>query len=208
MTVPQERLALVFLYSLALGAVFGLAYDFFRVRRIAFEFCDLSVFGKKIAEKLDVAYVFAEDVVYSVFCSASVCVFIYYMNSGRFRALALVGIVVGFFCYYNTVGRLVIRCSGVIIGFIKAVLKAFYRYAVYPVFKIVKRIFAVTVGRVRDRAFTVIYKAYALKRAEAGFGIIRNKGKIKDEEPFKYIRKSRRGGVHSVLHGNHNPDAV
>ena len=75
MVVPQERLALILVFSFVLGLLFGFIFDFFRIRRLAFS----EKLSKKRKSKgrnlLETAIVFIEDVLFSLICSVTICIF-------------------------------------------------------------------------------------------------------------------------------------
>lgn len=213
MVVPQSRLAEMLIYSFVLGVFWGGVYDVFRIRRLAFSFVNISDGKKKTIlykqrDFIERLVIFFEDILYWLICSVSMCIFIYYINSGRFRGVSLIGAFFGFFVYYKTIGKLVMLLSGYVIRLIKTFIRLLVRYTVYPIVKLLKFAFNVTLGKMVLWSFTGVILKLTLKRANNGFGITRIKGKIKNEKSFKYIRKSGSRRVHSVLHGNYNSNAV
>ncbi len=207
MNVSQERLLYILFISLVLGVFLGVVYDFFRIRRVSYSV------GKKsnnIRERVEVAIIAFEDILYSLICSIVVCIFIFYTNSGKFRALALFGALAGFYIYYKTVGRLVIACSEKIIRFVKYILRKIYTIFLLPLLHIATFLIKITIGRLFSVVFTYMRMKNDIHLAEKGLGLLskKNKENIKNEEAFKHIRKGGIVGVHRVLHSHHNKDAV
>ncbi len=205
MTVPQEKIALILLYSFILGAVLGLIYDFFRIKRIAY-----NLNKNKIKKMMENTIVFFEDITYWLICSVFVCVFLFYINSGRARGISLFVMLSGFLVYYFTVGKLVVRCSERIIELFYKMLRKIYSIFIRPLLIILKLLCKITVYRLYLYIFTLIKKKLSLRKAEYGFGILKiaKIGKNKDEKSFKHIRKSGGAGVHSVLHGYDRKNAI
>ena len=208
MTVSQEQLWRILLYALVLGVILGAIYDIFRIFRLCFNFGVNYGTKNKKRELFNTLAVFFEDLLYFIICSCVACVFIFYMNSGRFRSVALLGALAGFTAYHFTLGRVVMICSDRIIRFVKKLLKFIFRYTFFPLFKFVWFIFNLTVGRLIKFILTQVRIKIYLKSAKGGFGVIKNRGKFKDEKSYKHIRKSRSGGVHSVLRGYDHQNAV
>lgn len=208
MVVGQGKLAGILLYSLFLGFFLGVFFDLFKIRRT-----HLKIFGscgndKKIKQRLEQFLIFFEDVVFALVASVCVCIFLYYVNSGRFRILVLIGCGTGFLIYCNTLSKVILYCSGIIIRFVYLITGKLFNVLVKPLGAFVFYIYDVTVGRIISYAITSITVHMSLRLADIGFGITRIKGRIRNEKTFKYIRKSCDTGVHSVLHGDNNKDAV
>lgn len=176
MVVEQEKLALILLYSVLLGLFFGVIYGIFKFRRLCFPLKRFN--AKKTTQKIIIEdiIVFFEDVLFAFVCAVSTCIFIYYMNAGRFRGIVLVGCGIGFVVYYNTLGRLVLKLSAYLMRFVYSVLRKVLIFTVLPVLKLLRLIYDLTLGRL----FAVIYTNYRQSvdaiLADIGFGIIRKKG--------------------------------
>ncbi len=181
MVVLQEKLVLLFLYSLVLGFVLGFVYDYFRIRRLCFSYAKTDVNTadnkKKYRQLTENVIVFFEDVLFGFICSVFVCIFLYYVNSGRFRSLAFVGMIIGFIVYRKTLGKLVIFCSGYVISFIKRLIKTLLLYTLIPIFRLIVFLFKNTVGKLIYRILTEVRCVLTLMCAERGFGITKIKGK-------------------------------
>lgn len=213
MVVEQTRLAEILLYSFLLGIFLGIVYDWFRIRRRLFS---IKAAKKSDADKgtkgriylIEDVIIFFEDVLYGIICSIVMCIFLFYINHGRFRAITLIGAGVGFLIYYKTVGRLVLFCSEKIVGFIRFLFGKIFKLTVVPIIRLLKYLISISFGRLFMYCYSAVLIKLQLKKANTGFRILQTKGKKKDEKSFKYIRESGSRGVHSVLHGYHNSDAV
>ena len=213
MVVEQTRLAEILLYSFLLGIFLGIVYDWFRIRRRLFSInsakkSDADKGTKKHICLIEDVVIFFEDVLYGIICSIVVCIFLFYINHGRFRAITLIGAGVGFLIYYKTVGRLVLFCSEKIVRFIRFLFGKIFKLTVIPIIRLLKFLISISLGRLFMYCYSAILIKLQLKKANTGFRILQTKGKKKDEKSFKYIRESGGRRVYSVLHGYHNSDAV
>ncbi len=176
MVVEQEKLALILLYSVLLGLFFGVVYGIFKFRRLCFPLKRFD--ANKTAQKISVEdiIVFFEDVLFAFVCAVSTCIYIYYMNAGRFRGIVLVGCVIGFVVYYNTMGKVVLKLSAILMRFVYLMLKKVFKFAVQPILKLLKLIFDLTLGWLFAILYTYFRQLADSFSADRGFGIIRKKG--------------------------------
>lgn len=116
----------VFLYSIALGGLLGLFYDFFRIVRVALPHRPLAVL--------------LEDLVFWTVCTTATFTFFLCMDGGRIRIFLLVGEGIGFVLYYFTVGVLVIGAAKRIIAALKWIFHQLYRLFVQPILFVVRKI--------------------------------------------------------------------
>ena len=190
MIVSQEKLLHILLYSLVVGVFLGVVYDIFRVRRISYALSDNVSRTKNIRDKIEGMFIILEDTLFFLICSVVMSIFMFYMNSGKFRAIAFFGALCGFIVYYKTVGRLVIACSKYIIGFIKYILRKIYSIFLLPLLHILRFLITMIVGRLIIYVFTYIKMNRDLILANNGFDILKktNKGSRKNEETLKHIR--------------------
>ncbi|MEG0942360.1 MAG: spore cortex biosynthesis protein YabQ [Angelakisella sp.] len=100
----------MFLRALLLGGIIGVVYDVFRVTRVAF--------------KLSWSMVLLEDLLF--FLLSAILLWRYFLEqgSGEVRIFAVLGVLLGWLLYFLTVGSLVIRASGIIIGVIAKMIAA------------------------------------------------------------------------------------
>lgn len=103
------------LYSAVIGFVFGCVYDALRLIRTAFYMA-----GKKVLT--NVIY-FTCDVLFFIIIAVASAIFIFHVNNGRIRGIAIFGSLAGFTVYYNTVGRLT---------------SAVYRYIIKGVYRVLR----------------------------------------------------------------------
>lgn len=208
MVVEQIKLAEILLCSVVFGILIGVVYDVFRIRRRYFSVTKKENASKKWRKLAENVIVFFEDILFSLICSVLFCILLFYLNSGRFRGLTVVGMFFGFAVYYNTLGRAVMYFAGTVIAFLRKAAGVIIGIIVKPILKLVIYILDAAIGRWSRMVYTLISKAYWLKKAESGFMIIGYKGKIGNEKKVKYIHEGGGRGVHSVLRRNHNSDAI
>lgn len=103
------------LYSVFVGFGLGTVYEVFRIIRRAF-----CIAGKGVVT--DIAY-FVCDVTFFIIAAAISAIFIFHVNNGRIRGIALFGSFAGFVLYYNTLGRLVSMITDLIIRTVYHILK-------------------------------------------------------------------------------------
>ena len=212
MIVQQSRLAEMLAYSFVLGVFLGVVYDIFRIRRLIF-CCEKntkahsSIFHRQ-RMFIEEIVIFIEDVLFWFISAVSMCIFIYYVNSGRFRGVAIFGAVIGFFVYYKTIGKVVMLLSGCIINFLRAAFRLLIRFTLYPVGRLLRYVFIDPFYKLFLWIYGEVRMKKCLNNAQNGFGITVIKEMIKNEKSFKYIRKGGGSRFHSILHGNDNQNAV
>ena len=116
-------------YSALLGMALGAVYDLFGTVRIAY---DRS--GRGVARYIGY---FICDLLFFVLAAVVSAIFIFYVNNGRIRGIALIGSLLGFALYYHTLGRLVrpitrfvVWAAYLLTGFISKQILARIAYAV------------------------------------------------------------------------------
>ncbi len=114
--ISNSSQILNFVYSIALGMIFGILYDFLRAFRLIKNHSEIIVF--------------TEDIIYFLLLSISTFVFLITATNGQIRAYILFGIIIGFLIYYFTLSRLIIKIlfllfKTLMIGF-SVFLKGFY----------------------------------------------------------------------------------
>ena len=104
-------------YSALLGMALGVVYDLFGILRIA---CD----GSRKGRGRYIGY-FICDLLFFILAAPLSAIFIFHVNNGRIRGIALMSSLLGFALYYHTLGRLtralrrlVLRIIGLLTGFI------------------------------------------------------------------------------------------
>jgi spore cortex biosynthesis protein YabQ len=115
--MPQQTL--LFLSTVAGGAVIGLIYDFFRI------------FRKTTPHKG--IFIQLEDM---LFWLTATGLFFYFMlneNYGEIRFFSILGIALGMVLYFATVSVLIVRLSVILINFMKRVVSAAIKIVLLPV---------------------------------------------------------------------------
>ncbi|MBQ3182145.1 MAG: spore cortex biosynthesis protein YabQ [Clostridia bacterium] len=115
------------LYSVFIGFGLGVVYDAFRIIRRAFY-----IAGKGIVT--DIVY-FISDILFFIIAAVVSAIFIFHVNNGRIRGIALFGSFMGFVLYYNTVGRLVCAVSDLIIRSVYRTLKFILKAVLLPIWR-------------------------------------------------------------------------
>lgn len=111
MEIYIQKQLIIILYSLLVGLIFGAGYDIIRIIHI--------MLGKVWFRR---PVIFLLDLVYMLILTCCYSVFTYAFNNGMYRMFIEIPMIVGFIVYYNTIGRVVIYFSEVIIRFIRTVI--------------------------------------------------------------------------------------
>ena len=124
----------VLLLSVGFGTLLGLVYDLFRLVRIA----DRRRRG-----------VFLQDLLFLVVAAFLTVLFLLVVNHGSLRLFILLAMAVGFFAYYFTLSRVVMRCARFLFLLLRRVLIFLARFISTP-FRLALRFFAFFQQKVRD----------------------------------------------------------
>lgn len=127
LTVSQRLLGLMFVYAAIAGFFLGAVYDLLRISRLL---CGMD--GAKKAMWPQRILLFAEDFLFAVVASLTLILLLYYTNDGQLRVLAAVGMGSGFFVYYHTVGRLVMRVSAFIVRALRRLIRLTVKLILWP----------------------------------------------------------------------------
>ena len=95
MILSMSRQTLLFLSTIAAGAVIGLIYDLFRVLRKTIPHANLAVQ--------------IEDAVFWLGCSVLMFSFMLHRNYGEVRFFAILGMALGAVIYFHTISKIVMR---------------------------------------------------------------------------------------------------
>lgn len=169
--------------SVLVGAGLGIVYDVIRFVRVLFSVDVKSPFGRKGARRW-FSYIFVAlgDLFFFAVAAAVLCVFFFLTGDGRMRGYGLVGAYLGFFCYYQTVGRLFIGIVSRLCLLCKRAVKALGRLLLRPIcacgrlFREILARFLKTPIVMRMRAR---YNEYVKQKKEAAVLRKRNKRKKK-----------------------------
>ena len=85
--------------------------------------------------------VFMCDVLFFILAACVSAVFIFHVNNGNIRGIALTGSLVGFIIYYNSVGRLVTLVSTFIIKGIYFIIRFILKRVLLPLLNSICRFF-------------------------------------------------------------------
>ena len=162
MEISQLALLRLYLLAVLLGAALGVLYDILRISRVFFgvrysrrafrhlyekKLPYIKISGERKESRFLGTLIFFEDLFFGIFCGVSTILLFYAANDGKFRFLALVCILGGFFLYRGTVGRPVMLTSELIAYGVEVV----FRYAVFvgllPIRMLIKFLRA-TLGRI------------------------------------------------------------
>ena len=160
MEISMTALAYELLYSLILGFLLGVAYEIIRISRVALgiyqnnkkiEISELRIIGKylkryklaSINEKKHSFLLAIGDILFFLFCSCVIAVFVYYFNDGQLRGFVLFGAVTGFLLYFNTLGRLLKFLSEKIVFIIKVLCVYTLFFIFFPLWMLVSKIYCI-----------------------------------------------------------------
>ena len=129
-----EQTAL-FLKSILLGCVFGLLYDALRITRIAVPTAKWVVF--------------AEDVLFFKICAVATFFFLMRTIDGQVRFFIFIGVLLGMLLNFHTLSILVMGVSSAVIRAVKAILRAIYRWILFPIWRIFYNIVLLVLRPVR-----------------------------------------------------------
>ncbi|HIZ19764.1 MAG TPA: spore cortex biosynthesis protein YabQ [Firmicutes bacterium] len=107
-----------FFLSCGMGFLLGLYYDVYRVIRLVMHT------GKK--------GIFVQDLLFSLTSAVLTFLFSLAVMEGRLRFYLFFGEALGFFAYYFTIGRVVMRFAGVVTAAVVRVWNAFWRLVSFP----------------------------------------------------------------------------
>lgn len=134
MKLSQQLLAVILLWSFAVGAMLGAIWDVFRVIRVAMSVENTEDLPRFYRRLLNVC-AFAEDILFSVIAAVGVTIFVYHTNDGKFRWFALAGCALGFYIYYKTIGRLVISIAKPLTALIRRIIAFICVKIIFPPFR-------------------------------------------------------------------------
>ena len=148
MTVSQSALAWLYLYAAILGIALGAFYDLFRITRV---FLGMH-YSRRAANRLRAHHlpfltprrrtgesralgivIFFEDLIFCMVAGIALVILFYEVNSGRFRAPALLCALAGFLLYRGTLGRAVMLFSEVIAFVIETGVRYLIFFTLYPI---------------------------------------------------------------------------
>lgn len=124
---------------MGIGVLIGGIYDVFRIIRMAITLPGIISDAEGAREHRSRLFVdltvFLCDILFFLAAAVVSAIFIFYVNNGRIRGIALFGSLLGFVAYYNTVGRLVTLVSGSIIRGIYFIIRFVRNRILLPIFR-------------------------------------------------------------------------
>ncbi|MBQ6893173.1 MAG: spore cortex biosynthesis protein YabQ [Oscillospiraceae bacterium] len=112
--------------SVLVGIFLGAFYDIIRFARVLLGVNVSCPFKKgKLSLHAILGYVFVSisDFLFFVVAAAVMCIFFFLTGDGRMRGYALVGALLGFLLYYNTIGRLFISAVTYMVALLKKLIR-------------------------------------------------------------------------------------
>ena len=133
MEVSMNAAAISAALSVILGIAMGIVYDVIRFARLVFGFDVRSPFKKGRHGKI-IGYIFVvvTDLLFFAVLTVCMCVFFFLTGDGRMRSYGLVGALLGFVLYYNTIGRLFITVSSFLVSLFKRAVRYVLRLFAAP----------------------------------------------------------------------------
>jgi len=113
---------MLFVKSILLGCAFGLLYDALRITRIAVPTAKWVIF--------------IEDVLFFLTCAVVAFFFLMRTIDGQVRFFIFIGAILGIVLYFHSVSILVMGVSEAVIRIIKAALRVFYRWLLFPIWQL------------------------------------------------------------------------
>ena len=116
----------LFLWSVVFGFFCGLYYEIFRFLRLAFP------------HKVPITAM--EDLIFWFPLPFAFILFTFAFSDGIIRWFSIAGILMGFFLYLNTLGRILLFFSDHILRLIRSILRFLFQKTVYPILIVFKNI--------------------------------------------------------------------
>ena len=198
----QREFLLLVLQSFLCGVLLGGIYDMFRISRLLAGITPLSgksgdalyekeypVIGRLSqravkAKKLYAVILFFEDILFMLIAAGILLVLLFFRNDGKFRLIVPVLSLFGFFCYYISIGRLVIYFSSYIVLFLRLITAYSIHFLLLPfklAQKLLKKCAYILINRIRNIYIgkNIIkksqkYKTQLQNEARAGFFVLQN----------------------------------
>lgn len=157
MEISQIMLTLLLLYSFLFGIAVGIFYDGCRIIRVLagkryskkgykrldalkFPIIKRTLFAPKEDGVLQSVLIFLSDLICVTFCTAGIIVLNYAYNSGRFRFFTVIGVLIGFFIYKYTVGRLIMLIAEPMLLLLRFIVVSIFIILCAPFYKIVNKL--------------------------------------------------------------------
>ncbi|MBE6612113.1 MAG: hypothetical protein E7632_06440 [Ruminococcaceae bacterium] len=126
-------------YALLIGAALGAVFDVLRISRVFLGISRTEGFLKKASDAVITVAAFFEDIAFFVTAALTVVLFVFQTNYGTSRGFILVGVILGFFLYLNTVGRLTKLAADAICRLIRHIISLLWRHLLHPMLRLAAR---------------------------------------------------------------------
>lgn len=149
----------LFLYSIALGFSFGLFYELFRFLRLAIPHCN--------------AAVAVEDLLFFLPVTAVFLLFTFAFSEGVVRWFSVFAAAMGFFLYFQTIGKILLFFSDRILRQIRRILGFFLRKTLLPICNVFKNITKYLYTKLKNTAIIIKESAVrhrVLRQKKAALG--------------------------------------
>ena len=144
-SVDREAFLPFLIVSFVFGIFFGLIYDVFRIRRIAFRRSR----RLKRLRTADAVIIFFEDLIFCVFVGIVMILISYKLYFGIPRWYSYASCALGFYLWQKTVGRLIMKLSDKIIDLLSRAFSFVKRKLLGPAFEKVKKLTKKTAANCR-----------------------------------------------------------
>ena len=146
----------LFLSSVILGFLFGIFYECFRFFRLLLPH--------------SASVVALEDFLFFVPTTGIFLLFTYALSDGVVRWFSVFALIMGFFLYLKTLGKLLLSLSDAILRHVKRLLRWIFRKTIHPICNVFKNITKYLYARIKSIAIIEKEKAILrrLKKEKAG----------------------------------------
>lgn len=151
--LPQGVLLALLIKSFLAGVALGVFYDFIRAFKMFFGVRYARPIVKRSVAVSVLAYIvtFLTDILFWIVVGVTSILLMYGVGGGVFRGLTYLGLIVGALLYYFSIGRLVLKVSEAVVGFIKKAMRRVARILTKP-FILAGRglifVYHLTIGRI------------------------------------------------------------
>lgn len=136
MELSQRLLCLLFLASFGAGGCLGGVFDLLRMSRLLLMFPRIKGAESqptpsrraKWNRRCQLLLLFVEDMLFALLCGMVMILLLYFLNDGKIRWLAPVGMACGFFAYMVTIGKLIQKCLAWLTRVIRRLLGGISRF--------------------------------------------------------------------------------
>lgn len=180
----------VMLYSVVIGILLGIIYDFVKMSRILLGISEYSETAKKLSaislplikkkrtaqkpkgsSKYGIVLIFIGDIIYSLICAGVYSLFLFHAIRGLVRWYFIIASAAGFFLYYFTLSKFII----VIIEILFFSVKTLFLYAAFIILLpfrllyrflkfLLRKLYSRIISPLKSRMVYSMYKKYTDKR--------------------------------------------